>query len=159
MKAMLAAALGLTASMLMVAQAAAAGPIRQPAPIPPLPPFTGICTFDVGVQFPVNDEVATIFTDSNANITHVITTGHLVATFTNLTTLKSLTENLSGPSFTTYNADGSVTIVTTGVQGGPEPTFFGFGAGRIVIQIGPAPAFTITSSVVGNFQLLCSLLG
>jgi len=76
---------------------AAQGPTREASPLPDLIVDTS-CGYTINVTFPANDEYALIFTDSDGQVTRLIITGRLVATFTNAQTGASYTANISGPS-------------------------------------------------------------
>ena len=82
-------------------------------------PFTldaRYCGFRVHVSFPVHDEYAKILKAADGSMTTVIT-GSLTATFTNLSTGKAITEDLSGPGKVTVARDGSVTVTEKGHNG------------------------------------------
>jgi len=76
---------------------AAQGPTREAAPLPDLI-VDASCGYTINVTFPVNDEYALIFTDSDDQVTRLIITGRLVVTLTNALTGASYTANISGPS-------------------------------------------------------------
>ena len=107
------------------------------------------CGFDVGVSYPVQNEYVTAFFDQNGNVTRLIITVRLVATFTNPANGVSLTENISGPAqinFVTGTAFGN------GPGAGPVPAlgpgiWLGFGRNDLV-----------TGQTVGHFIPLCPLL-
>jgi hypothetical protein len=104
------ALVGALCALLLVPVALGDQPIRTPTGPPPGTSFTlsGICSFDVQVTLVVNKENTMIFSNGAQ-----IITGNLVAKFTNLRTNKSITENISGPTFTTV---GSSTIVLSGAS-------------------------------------------
>jgi hypothetical protein len=152
MKRLFAAACAIGASVVMSSAAMADTVTRTPSPVPTLT-FTGICSFPFLAQPVINGEYTISFVNQNAALVKQIVAGALIVNFTNLTTQKTITENVSGPGIFTFNADGSITFDAMG-------TAFGFtviGAGRVVIQIAPNGTATIVSQV-GHFQDFCSLL-
>jgi hypothetical protein len=66
------------------------------------PPPDGLldtsCGYEVLATFPVQREYLKTFFDRNDNEVKLIITGHLVVTFTNTSTLESVTVNISGPA-------------------------------------------------------------
>ena len=108
------------------------------------------------LTFPVNNQYVITFTDSTGNVTRQIVAGHLVVTFSNDVTLKSLTTNFSGPAFITLHPDQSVTLVFVGPQGGPLSNTLLAGAGRTVFQI--AADGTVAETQVGHFYDVCAAL-
>jgi hypothetical protein len=112
-----------------------------------LPAVTGtfsiFCGFPVDVEVPVNNEYITTFFDKDGNPIRSIISGHLVGSFTNVETDKSIVRNNSGPVLIDFNKDGSVTVTATGVEavfllptdpGGPGLVI---ASGPTVIQIDP----------------------
>jgi hypothetical protein len=99
----------------------AAGPSRDPAPLPELIQDTS-CGFLVEATFPVNDVYAISFVDEAGNLTRLIITGHLVVTFTNPATGESITANISGPLMLDFTGGTSKTL---GRIGGPVTGFAG----------------------------------
>jgi hypothetical protein len=82
-------------------------------------PFTlpaSFCGFKLRVTFPVNKEFTKILKTADGSMTFLFT-GAVVASFTNLQTGKTITENMSGPGKATIHADGSITEVHTGRNG------------------------------------------
>ena len=79
-------------------------------------PFTvpaSFCGFKIGVTFPVDKEYAKVFKASDGSMITLVS-GSLRFTFTNLSTGKALTENVSGPGKIITHADGSATITAKG---------------------------------------------
>jgi hypothetical protein len=95
--------------------AVAAGPSREPAPLPDLIQDMS-CGFLVEATFPVNDEFAISFVDEDGNLTRLVIAGRLVVTFTNPATGESITANISGPTILDF---ASGTGKTLGRAGGP----------------------------------------
>ena len=85
-----------------------------------LPPPDGLldtsCGYEILVTFPVQQEYVRTFFDRDGNAIKMIITGHLVVTFTNTSTLESLTANISGPS--QFDLVGG-TFHQEGLTGGP----------------------------------------
>jgi hypothetical protein len=94
-----------------IAPVAAAPPTREPFPAPcpasgaPTCEGPGLvvlvtdtCGFEVDVTWPVQREQITTFYDKAGDPARMIITGHLVVTFTNPITGKSITANISGPA-------------------------------------------------------------
>jgi hypothetical protein len=72
-----------------------------------------LCGFKVRGVPTVNKEFAKVLKASDGSMTFVIT-GSFKASFTNLSTGKTITGNLSGPGKVTVHADGSITAATHG---------------------------------------------
>jgi hypothetical protein len=82
-------------------------------------PFTVpalFCGFKVRVTFPVNKEFTKILKTADGSMTFLFT-GAVTASFTNLQTGKTITENMNGPGKATIGSDGSITEVHTGRNG------------------------------------------
>lgn len=67
------------------------------------------CGFKVRVTFPVNKEFTKLLKASDGSMT-MLGSGSLKTTYTNLSTGKAITENVSGPAKVTMHADGSITF-------------------------------------------------
>jgi hypothetical protein len=79
-------------------------------------PFTlpaAVCGFRLRVAFPVNKGYVKILKSSDGTQITLVT-GSLRASYTNLRTGKSITENVSGPGKGTIRPDGSVTVAAKG---------------------------------------------
>jgi hypothetical protein len=93
-------------------------------------------------NFPANQEYALIFTYADGS-TRVIITGRLVVTWTNMSDpSKTFTANVSGPGVQTFNADGSVVLMMTGLSSNGTNVF----AGRVLITIDPDGVATFSST-------------
>jgi hypothetical protein len=77
-----------------------AKPFTLPAPF---------CGFKLRVTFPVNKEFTKLLKASDGSMT-MLGSGSLRVTYTNLSTGKAITENVSGPAKVTMHADGSITF-------------------------------------------------
>jgi hypothetical protein len=109
-------------------------------------PASAYCPFDVGVTFPVSKEYAKLLKASDG-ATLMLTTGSLQVTYTNLSTGKAITENVSGPGKTTTYPDGSITLRDTGRSG----TFFTpRQAKRFGLPVIGVTAGTSTESISAN---------
>ncbi len=156
--------LGLSAVVLLQAMAAlpvlAAGPVREKLDIPPTGTFGGLCAFDVDYAIVVNTEYTITWFDSSGHPLRGLTQGRLVVTFTNASNpAHHMTLNISGPGQTTFNADGSQTLVFLG----NGLVFLGsdiiLSSGRLVV-VAPDPLSPgVLVSASGNQRSLCTLLG
>ncbi len=85
-------------------------------PPPPPPPVTSPCpSFTALITFTLDNEVTTVTPLANGNTT-VFTSGVLLATATNESTLKSIKVNASGTGLATIYPDGSGTATGHGHQ-------------------------------------------
>jgi len=103
---------------LVTASPAFAG--RGPKWQPPGPlSFTlpaSFCGFKLRVTAVVNKEYTKVLKTADGSMTFLFT-GFATASFTNLQTGKTITENIPGPGKATIHADGSITEVHTGRNG------------------------------------------
>jgi len=79
-------------------------------------PFTvpaSFCGFKIRVTFPVNKEYTKLFKASDGSMITLVS-GSLRFTFTNLSTGKAVTENVSGPGKIITHTDGSATFASKG---------------------------------------------
>ncbi len=79
-------------------------------------PFTVpkfFCGFKIRVTFPVNKEYTKLFKASDGSMITLVS-GSLRFTFTNLSTGKAVTENVSGPGKIITHTDGSATFASKG---------------------------------------------
>ncbi|MCW2805120.1 MAG: hypothetical protein JWN06_3337 [Propionibacteriaceae bacterium] len=122
------------------------------------------CAFPVLMQVATNKETVTTFFRRSGVITiHV--TGALKVTLTNNDTRKSIVVNIPGPTFLTFNDDGSITQKATGPalwvfdQGiAPELPRLALLNGKSESIIGPAERQFRFISRQGNYQDLCVAL-
>jgi hypothetical protein len=112
----LAALLGMFGGMMTAGPALARGPQWefQPADSFTLP--ADFCGFEIGLSFPVDREYSKILKASDGSMIF-LTTGSLTVVATNLSTGKTATQNISGPSKVTTFPDGSSTVSKTGLNG------------------------------------------
>jgi hypothetical protein len=135
--------------------AAADGPTRVPVPFGP-PMVVPVCmpAFEVLVAATTDNEVSKDFYE-NGQLVKVITTGSLKLTLTNLTSGKTISENVSGPGFATINPDGSVTVIVTGLSLGQLGDLAT--SGRIVFDIAPDGTVTLASPVHHSTSICAAL--
>ena len=110
----LGALLGMFAGVLTASPALARGPkweLQPKAPVSTLP--AALCGFEVQVTVLVNREFAKTLKTSDGSMI-LLLSGSVTASYTNLETGKTITENISGPSKTTIFPDGSYTTVEKG---------------------------------------------
>ena len=146
--------------MLAVPVSAGGQPLRQKLDFPPTGTFGGICAFDVDYAIVVNTEYITTWFDSAGNPLRTETTGRLVVTFTNASNPSHhMTLNISGPGRTTFNPDGSQTIVFYGNGLAFLEHDMVLSSGRLVV-VAPDPLSPgVLVSASGNQRSLCALLG
>jgi len=85
----------------------------------PAKPFTlpaSFCGFKVRVTIPADKEYAKLLKASDGSMTTLVT-GTLTVSYTNLSTGKAITENVSGPGKVVSHPDGSVTVRSKGRTG------------------------------------------
>jgi hypothetical protein len=135
--------------------AAADGPIRVPVPFGP-PVVVSVCmpAFEILVAATADNEVSKMFYE-NGRLAKIITTGSLQLTVTNLTSGKTISENVSGPGFVTFNPDGSAKFVITGLSLGQLGDLAT--SGRIVFDIAPDGTVTLASPVHHSTSLCAAL--
>jgi hypothetical protein len=133
---------------------AAGKPTRSPVPFNPIEfPAGEFCSFPVLLDFPVNQYMATTFPPQPNGDVVEIQTGKVVGRFTNLSTGKTITYNISGPTRFTFHADGSVTLELPGPQG----IFNSINWGRIVLEFSPDGELT-SFIVTGHSEDICPAL-
>jgi hypothetical protein len=154
---------GLVISMLALAvvvqPVSAAGPVREKLEFPPTGSFEGICDFTVDYTIVQNNEYTLTYVDASGNPVRLLTQGRLVVTMANASNPShSVTVNISGPGWTTYNADGSLTITFLG----RSAIFLGgqimLSSGRAVVVASDPLAVGILLLAAGNQSNLCSTL-
>jgi hypothetical protein len=112
----LGALLSMAGGVVTASPAHARGDGWQVAPAPPAITLPAVfCGFEVQVTFPVDREFAKILKASDGSMT-TLGTGSLFASFTNLETGKTITENISGPAKLIVSPDGSVTELAKGLN-------------------------------------------
>jgi hypothetical protein len=78
--------------------------------------FDQFCGYPIDVEVPVNNEYITTFFDQAGNPVRTIITGQLISSFTNVQTDETIVRQTSGPVFTYFHQDGSVTVVASGIS-------------------------------------------
>jgi hypothetical protein len=135
--------------------AGAVAPVREPVVFPeelPLP--AGVfCPWEGIVTFPVNNEFATTFFDSEGNVTSVLITGSLVVTITNLDNGESVTLNIPGTGTTvddvlTYRGRNVIFPVSGELK---------LVSGRVVVTVDSA-GFQHPVTISGSTTDICALL-
>jgi len=143
----------------VVQQVFAAGPIREKLDFPPTGSFDGICDFSVAYTIVQNNEYTLTFFDSSGNRVRSLTQGRLVVTFANASNPShSMTLNISGPGWTTYNADGSLTITFLGRSAIFLEGQIMLSSGRAVVVASDPLAVGILLLAAGNQSNLCTML-
>jgi hypothetical protein len=104
-------------------------------------PFTvpqSFCGFKIRVTFPVGREYIKLLKATDGSMISLVT-GSARFTYTNLSTGKAITENVSGPGKITTHADGSVTITAKGRNGNflPPAQAQQFGLPTVSVTAGP----------------------
>jgi hypothetical protein len=111
--AMLGTVLAMLAGAMTASPAFARGHKWQVVPVQPFTLGPGFCGFGVKVTPVVSKEFSKILKASDGSMT-TLTTGAATASFTNLQTGKTITENISGPAKITTPGDGSATVAAKG---------------------------------------------
>ena len=109
----LGATLGMLAGVLTASPAFARGHKWQLVQNVPITLPAALCGFKIRAVPTVSKEFAKVLKASDGSMTFV-GTGSFKASFTNLQTRKTITENLSGPGKVTVHADGSMTAAIHG---------------------------------------------
>jgi hypothetical protein len=140
--------LGLFGGTVTAAPALARGDGWQFAPAPPVTLPASFCGFRVRVTFPVNKEYTKLLKTSDGTVI-TLTTGALKASYTNLSTGKTITVSQSGPSKTTVHPDGSVVLAFKGHTGFAltRAASQRFGVPRVFVTAG---AVTVSIDAAGN---------
>jgi hypothetical protein len=113
----LGALLGMFAGVLTASPALAGrGHKWQLLPARPFNVPASFCGFKIHVTFPVDMEFAKLLKAADGSMITLVT-GSLRFTFTNVSTGKAVTENVSGPGKIITNADGSATVTAKGHNG------------------------------------------
>ncbi len=90
-----------------------AGPQRVPAGTEPFDLGPEWCGFPIHVDIVKDKQYVTTRTSADGS-TRISILGQLVMRFTNVNTGASITRNVSGPTFVTVFADGTIRVVLTG---------------------------------------------
>ena len=109
----LGALLGVLGGVVTASPALARGPKWQFMPVQPFTLPSLFCGFEVQVTPVVDKEFSKILKVSDGSMTFLVT-GAATASFTNLQTGKTITENVSGPAKITVQPDGSLTALAKG---------------------------------------------
>jgi hypothetical protein len=109
----LGALLGVLGGVVTASPALARGPKWQFMPVQPFTLPSLFCGFEVQVTPVVDKEFSKILKVSDGPMTFLVT-GAATASFTNLQTGKTITENVSGPAKITVQPDGSLTALAKG---------------------------------------------
>jgi len=112
----LGALLGALGGVVTASPALARGPKWQFEPAEPFTLPAVFCGFEVKVTPVVDKEFGKILKVADGSMT-LLGTGSLQASFTNLQTGKTITENISGPAKITVQPDGSLTALAKGHSG------------------------------------------
>jgi hypothetical protein len=124
------------------------------------------CEFELMVAGTGGTTVTREFTDANGNIVRTLTAGRGQAlTFTNVSTGESVSLRSNGAvTNTTFNADGSSTVQSTGhnvtilfpsdVPAGPTTTLY---VGRVTYEVDAQNTFTLTG-FAGTARDICAEL-
>jgi len=155
--------LGMAISMLLlvlvVQPALAAGPVREKLDFPPAGSFDGICDFSVGYTIIQNNEYTLTYFDASGNPVRSLTQGRLVVAFANASNPShSVTLNISGPGWTTYNSDGSLTITFLGRSAIFLEGQIMLSSGRVVVVASDPLAIGMLVLAAGNQSNLCATL-
>ena len=126
------------------------------------------CSFELGVNVDGGNQVYKEFLDKNGNLVRSLSAGTGSAlTFTNIDTGATFSLKSNGSvTHTTFNPDGSQTVVVTGhdvlilfpsdVPAGPSTTLY---VGRVVFTISPFPDYVFTlQKVSGKSTDICAAL-
>jgi hypothetical protein len=117
----------------------------------PAQPFTlpaSFCGFKVRVAFPVNKEYTKLLKTSDGTMI-TLATGAFKASYTNLSTGKTITVNESGPAKITVHPDGSAVLAFKGHTGFDltRAASQRFGVPRVFVTAG---AVTLSIDAAGN---------
>ena len=132
-------------------------PERIYAPIPQPFVVSGSCSFDVDVIVVKNNEYFINFYDANGNVVRQLVGGSLVVTLTNLSNHHSITVNVSGPAYATFNADGSYVQKYEGLSAIFLPNVFILTSGRVDVEYFP-DADPVILRMSGSQRDVCTLI-
>ena len=130
-------------------------PTRSPVPFPERVEFAAgqFCSFAVLLEFPVAQVIAKSFPPKPNGDVVEIQTGKAFARYTNLSTGKSITYNISGPTRLIFHPDGSLTVIAPG----PQLFFDSIHWGNIVGEFSPDGELTLIK-VTGRTENVCAAL-
>ena len=152
-------ALSMLALAVVVQPVLAAGPVREKLDFPPAGSFDGICDFSVGYTIMQNNEYTLTYFDGSGNPVRSLTQGRLVVAFANASNpSRSVTLNISGPGWTTYNSDGSLTITFLGRSAIFLDGQIMLSSGRVVVVASDPLAVGMLLLAAGNQSNLCATL-
>jgi hypothetical protein len=132
-------------------------PQRIYAPLPQPLILSGSCSFDVDISVVKNNEYVLNFYDANGNLVRQLISGSLVVTLTNLTNHHSITVNISGPGYATFNADGSFVQRYEGLSAIPLPKQLLLTDGRVDVEYF-LNADPVVLSMSGTQRDACAML-
>ena len=122
--------------------------------------------FELSVTIDVDKQTITTFFDNAGNPVRQLIVGRLIITLTNESTGASLTTRLGDAIRIYFNADGTLTFVTTGrtvlvlfptdFPAGPSTTLY---SGRVVFDVDPATGVFTLRDTAGTQVDVCALLG
>ena len=140
--------------------ALAGGPSRDYLPITgPLEFAAGDpCTFPLRIDVLVNTEYGVTFRDDSGNLVRQIVGGRLIVTITNLTTGKSITENISGPGIYTAHPDGSMSTILLGNSLAFGPGEMWLTTGTVLVEADASGAIVSLTQHGGTRRAVCSLI-
>jgi hypothetical protein len=129
-------------------------PTRSPVPFETAEFQAGeFCSFPVLLEWPEHKYTAKTFPpEPNGDVVE-IQTGKAFARYTNLSTGKSITYNVSGPTRLIFHPDGSLTVIAPG----PQLFFDGIHWGNIVGEFSPDGELTLIK-VTGRTENVCAAL-
>jgi hypothetical protein len=129
-------------------------PTRSPVPFETVEfPAGEFCSFPVLLEFPEHKYTAKTFPPKPNGDVVEIQTGKAFARYTNLSTGKSITYNISGPTRLIFHPDGSLTVIAPG----PQLFFDSIHWGNIVGEFSPDGELTLIK-VTGRTENVCAAL-
>ena len=163
----------LAVGLLAVSQAAIAAPPEKGGPVPDLGPIDlpagqACADFPLRVEGTGSNANVRTFIYKNGEVVRIFQTGRgYTLTYTNLTTLKSVTIRPTGSNRSIVgNADGTSTVTETGTAGivlfptdtpkGPSTTQY---YGRIVYTLGTDGSTLLSLQTTGTSRDICAELG
>lgn len=167
MRRLFAAIIGVFGLFVTATPATANDVVRVPNLAPPAT-YSGVCSFDFSSSAVINDEKVTSFYDNKGTLVKQITSGRLVVVWTNLSTGKAISTNLSGPVSISFNPDATATVHVLGPQVFLQPvsaalglapiSHLFIGTGETEYDVSFSPLGIALVSKVGQFRNMCDLL-